>query len=581
MLLRPSRAFARLFAPLALFGAVGPLAPSPAEACGGFFCQQVPVDQTGEQIIFGLDDGQITAQILINYAGEAEDFAWLLPVASRPEITLGTMTAFQNLGWRTAPTWNLEWQGGECNFFWAFPGMADSEASAGGGNDDRDVTVVARKDVGPFETVVLESGSTDDLISWLDDNDYDQPAESRPLIDHYVRQGMLFVALRLKKDEPTGAIQPITLKFEEPNPCVPLVLTQIAASPDMPVQLYLVSDTRVVPENWLHVTVNEKKIDWLNSGSNYPDLVTQAVNEASGRAFVTEYAGTSSILKELIYREGQYNLAALSTLEDPAAFVMALLNQGFPRDATMQALLRKHIPMPASLVEQGITEQEFYNNLEGFQEALEGFDFKPEAFVADLEDRIVKPLRDTQALFDSKPYLSRLFTTVSPDEMTRDPIFVENPDLPDVSNVRTAKAVTACGENPNDPPEAVIITLSSGEELTITGPFQQTWPEITYPEVATDEPAAARIELMTDSGPPTVVDPSQVEAVDKALDSKTPNAVIIDLETGIIPPAPKPQPEARVSGGCRGAPGDPVGGILGILAVVGIFVMIWRNRRRR
>jgi hypothetical protein len=579
MSVRPSRALALLVAPTALALAASPLASSPARACGGFFCQQVPVDQTGEQILFGMDEGRITAQILINYAGEAEDFAWILPVASRPEIALGTMSAFQNLGWRTAPQWNLQWQDGQCNFFWQFPGMAESDATAGGEENAPDVTVVAQKDVGPFETTVLESGSTDDLIAWLDANDYDQPPEARPLIDHYVRQGMLFVALRLKKDEPTGAIQPITLTFEEANPCVPLVLTQIAASPDMPVQLYLLSDARVVPSNWLHVTVNPKKIDWLNGGSNYPDLVTQAVNEASGRAFVTEYAGSSALLDDLIYRDGQYDLATLRAIDDPAAFVMALLNQGFPRDTTMQALLRKHIPMPESLVAQGVTEQQFYNNLEAYEDALAGFDFDPAAFVADLEERIVKPLRDTQALFDSKPYLSRLFTTVSPDEMTRDPIFTENPDLPDVSNVHTATAVATCADNPNDPPESIVITLPDGEELVINGPFQQTWPEVTYPEVATDESAADRIELLTESGAATVIDPSQVAAVDAALDTKTAADVVADLQTGVIPPAP--EPEVRVGGGCRGAggPSNPMGAVMGILGVVGIFAMLWKRRR--
>ena len=75
--------------------------------------------------------------------------------------------------------------------------------------------MLSQKDVGPFQTVVLASNDTADLVKWLDDNDYDQPPEAVPLLDHYVRQGMQFVALRLLKDEPTGAIQPITLTFRE------------------------------------------------------------------------------------------------------------------------------------------------------------------------------------------------------------------------------------------------------------------------------------------------------------------------------------------------------------------------------
>lgn len=561
-------------ASLGLAGALALTTHSPpdARACGGFFCSQVPVEQTGEQIIFGVGNGTITAQILINYAGEAEDFAWVLPVASKPEISLGSQSAFGILDQRTAPVFNLDWStNNECNNWWSFSPMA-SEAEAGNDGGGRGVTVVAEKEVGPFQTVVLESTSTDELIQWLDDNDYDQPPQARALIEHYVRQGMLFVALRLLKDEPTGAIQPISLTFEEANPCVPLVLTQIAASPDMPVQLFLVSDHRIVPSNWMHVTVNEKKIDWINRGSNYDDVVTQAVDEAAGHAFVTEYAGPSSILDDLVYRDGQYNLERLRTLDDPGAFVDELMNQGFPRDASVIAQLRKHIPMPAELAAQGVSEQQFYNNLSAYKDQLGAdFVFDPAALTHDLDERVITPLKDTQAIFDSRPYFSRLYTTVSPEEMTRDPIFAENPDLPDVSNVHTATALATCGADQNAPPESVLITLPSGKTILVRGPFQMTWPEVTYPDPAPNEPAASKIELIGTSGPGTIVHPSQVTVVDQALDLKAPAEVINDLTSGVIP---RPVSTPGATSGCES------GGVLGGFAMAFAGLALFTRRRR-
>ena len=41
-----------------------------------------------------------------------------------------------------------------------------------------------------------------------------------------------------------------------------------------------------------HVQINEAAIDWLNRGSNYSDVVSQAADEAGGRAFATDYAGS-------------------------------------------------------------------------------------------------------------------------------------------------------------------------------------------------------------------------------------------------------------------------------------------------
>ena len=46
-----------------------------AEACGGFFCTSVPVDQNAERIIFTQNgDGTVSAYVQIEYTGAAPDF---------------------------------------------------------------------------------------------------------------------------------------------------------------------------------------------------------------------------------------------------------------------------------------------------------------------------------------------------------------------------------------------------------------------------------------------------------------------------------------------------------------------------
>lgn len=562
-------------AALAFGAAAVTVAPPPAQACGGFFCAQVPVDQLGEQIIFGFDNGRVTAQILINYVGEAEDFAWLLPIPSEPEIRVGSNTAFQVVQSRTQPFFDLRWDNndGECGGW----GMWLAEMDAGAGDPSPgppSVDVIAQKDVGPFRTVVLKATDTQELVDWLDEHGYDQPPSALPLIEHYVQQDMYFVALRLKSGESTGSIQPIVLEFDEEAPCVPLVLTQIAAVPDMPVRLYLAGEHRTVPSNWLHVVVNEKKIDWLNFGRNYNDVVTQAVDEASGRAFVTEYAGDSALLAGAIYTEGRFDLDALATLDDPIAFMNAIISQRFPSDSTMMALLQKHIPMPEALVGQ-VDERSFYNNLDAYAEHLEDLAFDPAAFVTDLEERIVAPLRDTQAIFDRAPYLTRLFTTISPDEMTRDPIFVQNADLPEVSNARVAQAEAECAPGDDQIIDRIHITIPNGETMTLEGPFDRWCPGCTPPtDPAPEEPAAERIELIGATGPPVLIDPSDAAKVDQSLHTSTPDRVIDDL-IGDGFPRPPMTPGPGGSSGCAAGGELPLGALV---AVAALGLLFWRRR---
>ena len=52
-------------------------------ACGGLFCQNSPVDQNAERIIFTENgDGTHSAIIQIRYTGSAPDFSWILPLPS-------------------------------------------------------------------------------------------------------------------------------------------------------------------------------------------------------------------------------------------------------------------------------------------------------------------------------------------------------------------------------------------------------------------------------------------------------------------------------------------------------------------
>ena len=49
------------------------------------------------------------------------------------------------------------------------------------------------------------------------------------------------------------------------------------------------------------------------------------------------------------------------------------------------------------------------------------------------------------AMFDQHPYLTRLHTTLSPEDMTNDPVFSFNPDLADVASTHEATLTYECG----------------------------------------------------------------------------------------------------------------------------------------
>ena len=577
--------------------------PSEAKACGGFFCSQVPIDQVGEQIVFGVEGEKVSATIMIQYAGEAKDFAWVVPVASVPEVKLGAWELFTRLGWATDPSFSLSWdfEDGECGWGFSYKGGVD-DADLEAPTADGGVEVVAEDEVGPYDYVVLKSEDADELWSWLSENGYDQPETSVPLIAHYLDQGMYFLALKLKQDASAGDVQPVTLVMEENAPCVPLVLTQIAAQPNMPVLAWIFGEMRALPTNWFHVLINEKKLDWLNFGQNYEEVLTQAVDEAAGHGFVTEYAGESSVVSA-VYYEGRCDVEQLSTIEDPGAFLQQMLNLDCPRDATSQALIRHHIPKPSDLPPECESDQEFYTwNLEACLKHMpEDWVFDGAAMAADIEEKIVGPLKEAQGLLESYPYLTRLYTTVSPDEMNRDPFFAFNPELEDVSNHRTASATATCTDDGTL--TNVSITLENGETLTLEGEFDLWGGDDIGVDYAPDEAAAARIELLSETGPGQVVPRSAVKTIDERLNNENPEVILADLEAGVygepITADPEVSPNsgetsptdgagtsappattnpAASSGGDDGCAGGTSGGLPWLFAIVTLGLLAARRR---
>ncbi len=502
--------------------AVGSLEVS---ACGGFFCRIQPMNQAYERILFISDGEVVTTHVQIEYTGTAPDFAWVLPVPTPPDLKVSHNEIFNQLGFATQPNFILNWDDqGECNLFWQVRFTATEGATdhATGG-----VEVVSEERVGPYDTAVITADDPEAISNWLIENGYNLDALGMDLLRPYVDEGFYFVALKLAPDRELGDLQPLALTYAAQCPGIPIRLTAVATQPDMGVLAWVLGSSRAIPKNYLHVQINEARIDWFNGGFNYPDVVTEAANEAGGQAFATDYAGSSIIMADRLYREGQYDLDRLRAYKDPVDFLDDMLRQGFPRDNQTQALIRRHIPMSQTVLEQGVlavvyrgdqeaynravedttlqaaAERSFYNNMGAYREYLTDFTFDASAFADDLNAVIIEPLRVAQNLMGDYPYLTRLFTTLSADEMTVDPMFDFNPDLPDVSNTRTADARLECPEGDPDKINfeeiVLIVTLKDGREIR-SQPYKNRPPGPTL-----FRSAAAVVEQMDSSGDPVMV----------------------------------------------------------------------------
>jgi len=448
-----------------------------ARACGGLFCNArppdpfapLPVAQNGENVVFSITKDPaggaptLQAHIQILYTGDAAKFSWVVPLDADPGMpAVGTDRLFTQLNALTAPrftqtsaiegtclpTMSPSGTAGTTGTGGSFGTGAAGSTGTGGAGGGGSVSVSFQGAVGPFDAAVIKSDDSTMLKKWLTDNGYVISDMAAGLIDVYVRENKWFVALKLLNGVGVKSIQPIVLTFRGVEACVPLRLTSIAANPDMPVLVWVLSEKRVAPRAYFEIKIDDARIDWFRQGSNYfgpTGLVSLAANEAGGNAFVTEYAGASTIARAQIYQNGTINLTTLRMAMTPPVYVQQVISMGLANDPLTLPLLAQYIPMPDAVKAMGVTDNTFYNNISFYwsQYAFPPYDLAK--LTDEISAKIVTPRINAQMMIDGHPYLTRLNTFISPEEMNKDPFFFETRDLTDVPNVHTAVLRTMCG----------------------------------------------------------------------------------------------------------------------------------------
>jgi hypothetical protein len=518
----------------------------PARACGGLFCSaSAPVNQAAERIIFSKNaDQTVTAVVQIQYEGPSEEFAWVLPVPGIPDVNVSSDLAFTRLQQASNPRYSFTTVvEGRCKSRRG----SDSAASFGSGGtggsagtgvpaNDGGIDVLASGTVGPYDYTVIRPDASfehvgDIVVQWLTVEGYDvvppggDPDDIADLLGGYMQDGMNLLAFRLTKGNDTGTIRPIWITYESDQPMIPIRPTAVAANDDMGVMVWVLGEARAIPVNYKALELNQVLINWLNGARNYNQVVVAAANEAGGQGFVAERAGPSSDYDDVVVFEFEKeDWEALKTSAD-ALSPFELVNESSWRfgnwDGYRSALER--------VLPEGADVDAFVDCPPCNEELLESIDVQ--AFLDALEEDVVEPMIKTQELIASRPYVTRLYTTLSAPEMDLDPLFDFNPDLPNVSNIHTARRVIECHRRVYMEDAPTRFELEDGRVVRL---YQgDPWPFDT-----TDEdplPANAKVLALTTSGPGTVVQDNS-EAIDEALSRHNATVASPGCGCGVVSP---------------------------------------------
>jgi hypothetical protein len=201
-----------------------------------------------------------------------------------------------------------------------------------------------------------------------------------PLINVYVEDDAVFLAMRLLPEQGAEDVQPVKVTYASQRPMIPLKLTAVAANPDMAVMTWFYAEHQAVPVNYAKIDFDPTELTFnsFGGGNNYRQLMGDKADEFNGRGFITEYA------------------------------------------------------MPTS------------------------------------ELSVSHPL--LQELGSQYPYITRLNTVISPEEMTVDPVFDYDSELDDVSNIHNLSDMTGMFDCERDPEAFGVSNVSPANPASVDPP---------------------------------------------------------------------------------------------------------------
>jgi hypothetical protein len=200
--------------------------------CGGLAVGDgSEVSVISERAIISHADGIEQIDLLLDLAADTGDTGLVLPTPTPATVTAGDRSDFDAVEAATTP--RAEY----VDDWWGFGDVGDGAGSA--------PEVVSTVVLGPIEATTLKASNTAGLNSWLAKNDYKISANSKKLLDFYVKKKWSFVAVKLVSDDVLeGELDPLRVTFESEKIVYPMRLSAAAKTPQS-LRVYVLGDERM------------------------------------------------------------------------------------------------------------------------------------------------------------------------------------------------------------------------------------------------------------------------------------------------------------------------------------------------
>ncbi|MEE2959663.1 MAG: DUF2330 domain-containing protein [Myxococcota bacterium] len=286
-------------------GAACLLAGGNAQAFCGFYVAggESSLFNDATQVVLMRDGTKTVLSMQNNYKGPPENFAMVTPVPQvlqQENVKTLSPDVFKKIDTLTAPRLVEYWEKDPCEpEYMERDGVMMATADSAGGVPESAVQIEAQFEVGEYEIVVLSTGDSTALETWLVDNQYNIPSGADTYFEPYVESGMYFFVAKVKTEKVTmedgrAVLSPLRFHYDSTEFSLPIRLGLINSSGSQDLIVYTLGKNQrydVANRENLTIPTNIEVInDVRNSfGEFYRTLFAETIAQNPGAA-VTEYS---------------------------------------------------------------------------------------------------------------------------------------------------------------------------------------------------------------------------------------------------------------------------------------------------
>ncbi|MCY3738362.1 MAG: DUF2330 domain-containing protein [Gemmatimonadaceae bacterium] len=525
------------------------------------------------QALFMAGEDSTTVHLRGYFDGPLREFVWLVPVPAGSKIELSHKDIFQRLDQTTRPRFHLfhedevtpELLEEKTGFVPEFPELTYENEHSERCDYLADLLfspfattphipcpirvceTVRLGDLREWETqavTIIPARSHAGIADWVMERGYLPGPMNGEVVQSYLDEGHSILAVEvgppanLSHLRLVNRIQPLAFTYGGDRIAVPLKSATTEGADRHRLTVWIAADSRAIPENYLHVHPNKARLNWMDayggggSPRDFYRVLSDAVAEAGDPAFGTQQAMEGSAPAG--WEEPPADLDSLRHPESLDAFMTDLWHGGIlPQtpsgapdsefDLRLLQLLRKHIPIPQSVLEairkdysgreerfHGYAESRFYSFPNEYEDHYENEWFDFSGFVDDWAVWIREPKARAHGALAGRPYLTRLTTFYFGDAETVDPQFGFNPDLGQVNDRPSyGKVGFECTEGEKgfweDWSLMSVVGLEGGERLRFGLGGDYKWRILRYGTSEIPPAASDGIERLSASGSPVLV----------------------------------------------------------------------------